>query len=1659
MSLSHLTLDQYYEIQSNELEAIRSIYMDDFVDLTRKKSGWDKQPQIIFEISLRSGEKDPVESSLTLHIALTPMYPHTTPEITFKNVENVLDSQLQSLVDEYKKIHRGARGQEFIFDIATSTQEKLDEFQRGANPQSLEDDRLQRIKETTEKLEREEMESQRQIEKLKISEQQRIDEIVQKELEKRQDDDDMFFNSGNQINFLPPNEWISSGEAIVFPKIIKAKLPNNSLLKFKAVVNPKEVKISSDLLCFAKQYLVKPYISPDSPLAESLMSSEVMENFYFLMTEVELDNSYFNTSNGKKEISHFEKILDSLLKVKHDNVNQLYGYLVERMGKNNSTFVWKIKFLSEYSMSYPLGDIVQSVGFINLATARIWMIRLLEGLEALHKLGVHHACIGLQTVYLVKDPDFGTTIPKIVYPEYGYMLVNMLTRYPNRHGTQVELPSNPWTAPESSNYKNTKSQRMTDIWQLGVLFIQMINGVNTVLDYSTPLDFMESNDMESSLSDFLEKMLNVDPKRRLGPLELLPMKFLRTNIDSDVNKLNLLPGTSSTELNSMDIPRSTPRALSHSSSGRRSFNVGSRFSSMNRSSRSRYATDFEEIAVLGKGAFGQVVKARNTLDSRYYAVKKIRHTEEKLSTILSEVMLLASLNHQYVVRYYAAWLEEDYLNENVIDSSDEDDTEDDTEEASVTASASYSESMRSKQPLHNSNWDFISNSGYPEIEFGNSSTGPNITGSGVSDGIVFENSTEEGGVGNTEDSNSEDEKDSPGLRVGKQKKNSTFRKSVGNRKSILFIQMEYCENRTLYDLIHAENLNNERDGYWRLFRQILEALSYIHSQGIIHRDLKPMNIFIDESRNVKIGDFGLAKNVQRPLDISKLDSATAQRSTDNLTSAIGTALYVAVEVLSGKGNYNEKIDMYSLGIIFFEMVYPFSTGMERVNILKNLRSPTVEFPRDFDDTKMKTERKIITLLLDHDPNKRPAARALLNSGWLPVKHQDEVIKEALKSLSNPSSPWQQQVRDSLFTQSYSLSNDILFDNVQSATTRFTQVLRSQMTEEVVKIFRKHGGIENNAPSRIFPKAPIYSTQNVYEVLDHGGSVLQLQYDLTYPMARYLSKNPPCVSKQFRLQFVYRPPEQLKSSMEPRKFGEIDFDIVSSSSAQSPFYDAESIKIIDEILTTFPVFEKGNTLFVLNHADILESVFDFSNIDKAQRPLISRMLSQIGFAKSFKEVKAELKSQLNIPSISLNDLDLFDFKLDFETAKRRFHKVMVDSPYLRKIDESLVHISKVLNFLKPLDVTRNVVISPLSNYNSAFYKGGIMYQAVYDDGSNRSLIAAGGRYDNLISYFARPSGSKRSSTKRAVGFNLAWETIFGVAQSYFKLASGNKVKKRNKFLKDGAIEWKPRRCDILISSFSNSILETMGVPMLNQLWKIGIKADLLFDCYTVDDVVSAAKHDGVDWIVLIKQQTYTLSNHKRKYKPLKVKKMSSDLDVDLDIHEFLQLYEHETEGSGSFNVGMALPDKHDEFGYGEDGSSASSSHEGDPQNEEPTKSNQKVIYVPNMATRSKKANKREKWVYEDSARNASNAIINSLTQAPVITVDAIRDETLEIISITSLAQKEEWLRKVFGSVNNSSPRSFATSIYNSLSKEAAKGNKWAILHCHKTGKSCVIDLQR
>ncbi len=171
-------------------------------------------------------------------------------------------------------------------------------------------------------------------------------------------------------------------------------------------------------------------------------------------------------------------------------------------------------------------------------------------------------------------------------------------------------------------------------------------------------------------------------------------------------------------------------------------------------------------------------------------------------------------------------------------------------------------------------------------------------------------------------------------------------------------------------------------------QEIIEGLVHIHTQGMIHRDLKPVNIFLDSGDHVKIGDFGLATtNLITGGEVPPSANVTLDESSmdHDMTGQIGTALYIAPELGAGKSiSYSQKVDLYSLGVIFFEMCYPpLTTGMERIKILSDLRSAEVKLPKDFDESLLVQQAYIIRWLLSHDPSSRPNSQELLSSDYLP----------------------------------------------------------------------------------------------------------------------------------------------------------------------------------------------------------------------------------------------------------------------------------------------------------------------------------------------------------------------------------------------------------------------------------------------------------------------------------------------------------------------------------------------------------------------------------------------------------------------------------------------------------------------------------------------------
>lgn len=143
---------------------------------------------------------------------------------------------------------------------------------------------------------------------------------------------------------------------------------------------------------------------------------------------------------------------------------------------------------------------------------------------------------------------------------------------------------------------------------------------------------------------------------------------------------------------------------------------------------------------------------------------------------------------------------------------------------------------------------------------------------------------------------------------------------VGREGNIHYIVMELIEGRTLSDYIKEQGAM-PYPKVIALSKQIAAALSFAHKNHIIHRDVKPHNVMITPNGTAKITDFGIAKAV---------NAATIVDNTDGI---IGSVHYFSPEQARG-GYVDEKSDIYSLGIVMYEMLtgrVPFD-GDKPVNI-------------------------------------------------------------------------------------------------------------------------------------------------------------------------------------------------------------------------------------------------------------------------------------------------------------------------------------------------------------------------------------------------------------------------------------------------------------------------------------------------------------------------------------------------------------------------------------------------------------------------------------------------------------------------------------------------------------------------------------------------------
>ncbi len=213
-----------------------------------------------------------------------------------------------------------------------------------------------------------------------------------------------------------------------------------------------------------------------------------------------------------------------------------------------------------------------------------------------------------------------------------------------------------------------------------------------------------------------------------------------------------------------------------------------------------------------------------------------------------------------------------------------------------------------------------------------------------------------------------------------------------SENGVVFLVMEYLRGRTLKEVVRSEGpMSLKRVA--EIVRQVAGALETAHSEGVVHRDLKSDNIMLDETTGggdwAKVLDFGIAK-IKEPVD-AKPDSAL---TAPNLI--IGTPQYMSPEQCSQASSIDARSDIYSLGVIIFEMLaghVPFSGDSPTETMMKQMQEPVPSLREDRSDLPEAVDQ-LVQRAMAKSPDERFQSVSELSETLLLAASENPVLEEA-----------------------------------------------------------------------------------------------------------------------------------------------------------------------------------------------------------------------------------------------------------------------------------------------------------------------------------------------------------------------------------------------------------------------------------------------------------------------------------------------------------------------------------------------------------------------------------------------------------------------------------------------------------------------------------------
>uniref|UniRef100_A0A8C0HIP9 eIF-2-alpha kinase GCN2 n=1 Tax=Buteo japonicus TaxID=224669 RepID=A0A8C0HIP9_9AVES len=1360
-----------------------------------------------------------VYAKVDLWVKCPHTYPDTVPEIQLKNSKGLSKEKINELKSRLGQLAKQRCGEVMIFELANHVQSFLSENNKPPS-KSFHEEMLKNHQKEQERLAQEELRRAQEVKRREEQEQREIlNEIQRREEEKREErkKKEIAKQERLEIAALTSQEnshrrdtagyrVTSSLNGSCWEHGVNNKHRPNSAGRSKrerqlSVSNNEESPGNYEVLNFstsgAGQLIVHKgkCLGKDEQLGKSLYNAlEIRSGDFVLIYEWVLHwqkkMGRFLTTHEmekiekcKKQLQGAETEFSSLTKLSHPNI---VHYKCMNLKERDDSIV--VDILVEHISGCSLSTYLHKETPVPVEQLRHYVTQILSALDYLHNNSVVHKVLCASSILVDAEGNIKVTDYSISKRLADICKADIFEQTKVRF-SEDGLPSKPG--------------KKGDVWSLGLLLLSLSQGQVTK-EYPVAVP----TNLPADFKDFLEKCVCLEDKERWTPQQLLQHSFInipRMKIPVAEENLDDSAGIDCIET---VVPSSQISSASFFTETQRQF--------------SRYYNEFEELKLLGKGAFGAVVKVRNKLDGCYYAVKRIRinPASKQFRRIKGEVTLLSRLNHENIVRYYNAWIEK---------------------HESPVPTVSSSETTEEKRMPTTSGLFIHTTEETNDVE---ANAPPPVLTSSVEWSTSCERSSSNKFSGADQES-SDDDDDGDGVF------SHSFLPTTDSESDIIFDNedensnppvsikiklvkikdhkiMEYCEKSTLRDTID-QGLYEDTSRLWRLFREILDGLAYIHEKGMIHRDLKPVNIFLDSDDHVKIGDFGLATD--HPAN------AVKNHSDSNLTGMVGTALYVSPEVQgSTKSTYNQKVDLFSLGIIFFEMSYhPMSTASERIFVLGQLRLPTIVFPKDFDEVKHAKQRLVITWLLNHDPAARPTAVELLKSEHLPPPQMEESeLHEVLHhTLANVDGKAYRTMMSHIFSQRISPAIDYTYDSdmLKGSFSIWAAKIQQHVCEIVSRIFKRHGAIKLHTPLLMPRNKKLYEHNEASYFMDQSGMLVMLPYDLRIPFARFVARNNISNLKRYCIERVFRP--RKLDRCHPKELLECAFDIITST-GNSFLPIAETIYAISEIIQEFSVLQERKYSIYLNHTALLKAILLHCGIPEDKLNQVYIILYDAVTEKLTKrEVEAKF-CNLSLTSNSLSRLYRFiEQKGEASNVFPFLNTMIKQKPGVTQLlKHGMKDLEEIIGLLKQLGIKLQVSINLGLVYKIQQHNGIIFQFIAYIKRRQRTvpeILAAGGRYDHLIPQFRGPQ--MVGPIPSAVGVSVAIDKITAAVSSVEDSVSVSS-------------------CDLLVVSVGQM---SMGraVNIVQKLWTVGIPAEIMYDwSQSQEELQEYCRCSGITYVALV-----------------------------------------------------------------------------------------------------------------------------------------------------------------------------------------------------------------